>query len=240
MTPKKEAALMRNAMPEPAAAITAPPNAGPMARAMLNPAEFSATADACCSQETISGVIACQAGSFITAPNPKRNVNRSSSHGVITPSMVTTPNAAAAIAIQVCVTRSNRLRSTRSATAPAGKAMRKTGKLEAACTRATMSGDIVNEVISQPLPRFCNHKPAYEITAATHMERNSGSRKGAQGERECGNEVGALTGVGCTGSINSGNYSFQTATLYKIAKSQLPPSGISFSSIPAASPNGHS
>ncbi len=68
-------------MPQPTAATTMPPNAGPTARATLNPAEFRATAEACCSAGTNSGVIACHAGSFITAPSPSRNVNSSSTHG---------------------------------------------------------------------------------------------------------------------------------------------------------------
>src|SRR5437879_11985007 len=82
ITPKKEAAFRRKDHPDPAVATTMPPRAGPAARATLNPAEFSATADAWCWGETTSGVIACQAGSFITAPTPIRDVNRSSAHEI--------------------------------------------------------------------------------------------------------------------------------------------------------------
>ena len=72
ITPKNERAFSKNAVPDPAAAITIPPSAGPIARATLNPAEFIATAAACCSVGTSSGVIACHAGSFITAPSPSK------------------------------------------------------------------------------------------------------------------------------------------------------------------------
>src|SRR5579859_7812531 len=75
ITPKNDAAFSRNDHPAPAAATTIPPSAGPTARATLNPAEFKATAEACCAGETTSGVIACQAGSFMTAPSPSRKVN---------------------------------------------------------------------------------------------------------------------------------------------------------------------
>src|SRR5215469_9178019 len=91
ITPKKDAALRRNDQPEPAAATTIPPIAGPTARATLNPAEFNATAEACLSAETTSGVMACQAGSFITAPKPIRNVKTSSAQGLTAPNSVSTP-----------------------------------------------------------------------------------------------------------------------------------------------------
>src|ERR1700736_817698 len=89
ITPKKEAALSRKDHPEPAPAK--PPRAGPKARATLKPAEFNATAEACRPGETISGVIACHAGSFITAPSPSRNVKISSIQGLTTFISVNTP-----------------------------------------------------------------------------------------------------------------------------------------------------
>src|SRR5579872_782494 len=94
-TPKNEAAFTKKDHPAPAAATTVPPIAGPTARATLNPAEFNATPDAWRPGETTSGVIACQAGSFITAPSPIRNVNAKSIHGLIECNRVSTPRAAA-------------------------------------------------------------------------------------------------------------------------------------------------
>src|SRR5215470_16794487 len=91
ITPKKEAAFNRNDHPDPAAATTSPPSAGPTARATLNPAEFSATAEAWRSGETTSGVMACHAGSFMTAPTPIRKVKNRSIHGVTAPNSVNKP-----------------------------------------------------------------------------------------------------------------------------------------------------
>src|SRR5215469_11968859 len=103
ITPKNDAAFNRNDQPDPAAATTIPPSAGPTARATLNPAEFNATADAWRCGEITSGVIACHAGSFITAPTPIRNVNRSSIQGLTAPSRVKAPRMAAASTIQLWV-----------------------------------------------------------------------------------------------------------------------------------------
>src|SRR5690242_7200347 len=100
ITPKNEAAFRRNAEPDPAPATINPPRAGPTARAILNPTEFSATAEACCLGETISGVIACQAGSFMDAPSPSKNVNVSKTHGVVRCWSVSTPKAPDATTIQ--------------------------------------------------------------------------------------------------------------------------------------------
>src|SRR5579859_1747597 len=69
-----------------------------------------------------------------------------------------------------------------SASAPAGKITRKTGRVVAACTRPTINGDIVSWVISHPAPTFCIQVPVYEITAATQSERNRGSPNGAHAE----------------------------------------------------------
>src|SRR5579864_8088905 len=82
ITPKNEAAFSRKDHPDPAAATTIPPSAGPTARATFNPAEFKATAEAWRAGVTISGVMACQAGSFTIAPAPSTKVNASRVHGV--------------------------------------------------------------------------------------------------------------------------------------------------------------
>ena len=46
-----------------------------------------------------------------------------------------------------------------SANAPAGRMTRKTGKATAACTRPTISGDMVSTVIIQPAPTACIQVP---------------------------------------------------------------------------------
>src|SRR5882724_7775325 len=107
ITPKNDAAFNRKVVPDPTAATTTPPSAGPTARATLNPAEFNATADACCSRGTNSGVIACQAGSFITDPNPSRKVNINSTHGPTQLVNVKIPSVPDASTIHPCVTSRN-------------------------------------------------------------------------------------------------------------------------------------
>src|SRR5215472_10711057 len=69
-----------------------------------------------------------------------------------------------------------------SASAPAGSAIRNTGRLNATCTSETQIGELVNEVISQPVAMFCIQLPVYEMTAAIQRLRNSGSRRGARTE----------------------------------------------------------
>src|SRR5271156_1271696 len=185
ITPKKDAAFSRNDHPDPAVATTMPPRAGPTARATLNPAEFSATAEACRSGETTSGVIACHAGSFKTAPTPRTRVKSNRLHGVTACSKVSTPSPAAAATIQLWVNNSNRRRSTMSASAPAGSTTKNTGTAAAAWTRLTINGEVESCVISQPAPTFCIHVPVYETTAAIHNDRNSGSRNGAHAASAC-------------------------------------------------------
>jgi len=125
----------------------------------LKPTEFNATAGACNPGETTSGVMACHAGSFITAPRPSRKVKSSSIQGVMWLVSVRIPNAPEASTIQPCVSSRKRRRSTRSANAPAGRITRKTGTSIAACTKPTINGDMVSWVISQPAPTFCIHVP---------------------------------------------------------------------------------
>src|SRR5437588_157742 len=72
-----------------------------------------------------------------------------------------------------------------SASAPAGRMTRNTGNVVAAVTRLTISGDVVSCVMSQPAPTFCIQVPMYEMTAAPHRERNSGSFSGAHAEVSC-------------------------------------------------------
>src|SRR5215469_14758214 len=111
ITLKKEAAFNRKDQPDPAVATTIPPSAGPAARATLNPAEFKATAEAWRGGEITSGVMACQAGSFMTAPTPMRKVKPSRIHGLVACRSVRIPRAAAATIIQLWVNSRSRRRS---------------------------------------------------------------------------------------------------------------------------------
>src|SRR6266481_5609177 len=90
--------------------------------------------------------------------------------------------AAAAASIQVWVTSSSRRRSTMSATAPAGSPTRKTGRLVALCTSATINGDGDSEVITHAAPTFCIQVPMLETSEAIHSARNTGCDSGAQAD----------------------------------------------------------
>src|SRR5258706_2505322 len=173
-----EAALSRKTAHGPEAATIMPPNAGPIARAMLMPAALRVIAAGKSDEETSSGVIACQTGLLIADPIPSRKVSQSKRPGVIWPINARMPIAPAAMNIQICITSSQRRRSTMSASAPAGRATSTTGRLPAVSTSATRIGEGVNEVINQDSPTSCIHVPTLEMMVAIQSALNTDSRRG--------------------------------------------------------------
>src|SRR5258705_8206686 len=149
---------------------------------MLIGSAFSATARVSSDGGTSSGVIACQVGVFIATPIPSANVKTRSVVGVMRSTKAKTASSAAATSIQVWVTSSSRRRSTISATAPAGSPTRKTGRLVALCTRATINGDGESEVIAHAAPTFCIQVPMLETSDAIHSARNTECDSGAQAD----------------------------------------------------------
>ena len=89
---------------------------------------------------------------------------------------------AAAAVIHAWVTSSSRRRSRISARAPAGKDNKNMGRVVATCTRATSTGDLVREVMSQAAPTFCIQVPTLETTVAIHRARKTECLKGLQAE----------------------------------------------------------
>src|SRR5580698_11020059 len=81
MTPKNDTKFTTNAVPTPAAAMTMPASAGPIARARLNSIPLSADAATRSSLGTSSGRIAPHVGVSKASPAESANVNTSSSHG---------------------------------------------------------------------------------------------------------------------------------------------------------------
>src|SRR6266550_6778472 len=75
-----------------------------------------------------------------------------------------------------------RRRSRMSASAPAGRASRNSGRVVAACTSETMSGDGASNVINHAAAESCIHVPMLETTSAIHSARNSGRRNGLHAE----------------------------------------------------------
>lgn len=123
------------------------------------------------SRFTSSGCTACQAGPLRAAPVAMRKVKRRMVQGAIAPKRVRSPRARAAKSIQACATRSTRRRSRTSAKAPAGSERKNIGRLEAACTSATMVGDEVSVVIVQEAPTFWNQVPRFEKRPAIQSAR---------------------------------------------------------------------
>src|SRR6266852_3514070 len=177
-----EIALRKKTAHGPDAATMRPPNAGPIARAMLMPTPLSAVAAGNSAGGTNSGVIACQAGLLLAVPTPSRKVSESKRPGVIWPISASTPIAPAATTIQICISSSRRRRSTTSASAPAGKANSTTGRLPAVSTSATSTGEGDSEVINQDSPTSCIHVPMFDTTVAIQSARNTDSRSGLQAD----------------------------------------------------------
>src|SRR5262249_39729968 len=69
-----------------------------------------------------------------------------------------------------------------SASAPAGKAKRTTGRLPAVSTSATSTGEMVNAVINHDSPTSCIHVPIFEAIVAIQSVRKRDSRRGFQAE----------------------------------------------------------
>src|SRR5690349_11267723 len=156
--------------------------AGPTARARLNPALLSATATGRSRRPTSSGTMACQAGALSADPRPSRKVSVSSPQSDIAPASVSAPSRHAVASIHAWVISSNRRRSITSASAPAGKPTRKTGRLVAVCSRATSTAEDVSEVISQAAPTLCIQVPTLDATEAIQSARNTGWASGLHGE----------------------------------------------------------
>src|ERR1700738_5346523 len=177
-----EAALRKKTAHGPDAPTIKPPNAGPIARAMLMPTALNVIAAGKSAGGTNSGVIACQTGLLIADPTPRRKVSESKRPGDIWPVNASTPIVPTATHIQICMTSSRRRRSTTSASAPAGRANNTTGRLPAVSTSATSTGEGVNEVINHDSPTSCIHVPMLDTTVAIQSARNTDSRSGLQAD----------------------------------------------------------
>ena len=91
------------------------------------------------------------------------------------------PSTVATTTIHACAAISNLRRSTMSASAPAGSARRKKGRLEAVCINATSRGDGASEVMSYAAPVSCIHVPMFDATEASQRERKNGCCSGGSG-----------------------------------------------------------
>ena len=168
-TPTNEAAFSTKVAPGPPPPTTKPPSAGPTARATFIEMPFERhRRRAAPSRGTSSGMIAASAARACAAPTPIAKVRPSSAAGVERAGEREQRRAPSARRAQR-VTSSRRRRSTTSASAPAGSASRKNGRLDAVCTSATISGDGASD----------RHQPRRRRSASTCR----GSRRGRDPER---------------------------------------------------------
>jgi hypothetical protein len=79
--------------------------------------------------------------------------------------------------------------------APAGSPIRKTGRVVAACTRATIVGLGARDVISHAAPTFCIQVPMFDATDASQSARNNGCRSGLQAVSGIGGLAGWASAV---------------------------------------------
>lgn len=73
-----------------------------------------------------------------------------------------------------------------SASAPLGRPSKKTGKVDAVCTRATQMGEDVNDVIIQAAATSLIHMETLAINQVHHSMRNTAIFNGASADREAG------------------------------------------------------
>ena len=125
---------------------------------------------------------ACQAGAVNAEPHPIRNVNVSSSHGVIAPNQVQSASTADTTSRNVCARIIRRRRSKLSAMAPATRASSTIGSAVEACTSATMSAERAIEVIIHAAPTDWIMPPKLETVLAIHTERKTGDCIGASAD----------------------------------------------------------
>ena len=163
-----------NAAAIPAAATIKPPTAGPTLRAMLNPMLLSATAPGNSARGTMSPTDACHAGALNAAPQPIRNVNSSSNHGVTRPSHVHTASATDTTSMKSCAASMTWRRSKLSAIAPATSDNSMIGSVADACTKATMSADCAIWIIIHEAPTDWISAPRLDSALAAQTPRNSG------------------------------------------------------------------
>ena len=167
-------AVRPNAAAGPASATATPPSAGPVTRARLMATLLSVTACASSRRGTSSGMTACQAGSPATVPRPIANVSARSSAGDIRCATEVSARSALTTHIQPEAATSRRRRSTMSASAPAGSANSRPGRLIAVWTTASMKAVGASAVIWSTAPTFWIHVPSCDATEAIQIQRNTG------------------------------------------------------------------
>src|SRR5512134_2576857 len=113
---------------------------------------------------------------------PLPNVSASSSGAVIQPANSTAVSSAALVATQNCVNMNQRRRLRISASAPLGSPSRNTGSVEADCTSATMTGEVVRVVMSHADATSFIHMQMFDVSQVIHSSRKTGLASGVHGD----------------------------------------------------------
>ena len=177
-----ESALRANTAATSMLAISTPATAGPTARARFMLMPPSAEAAGSWERGTSSGIRACQAGMVRVWAQPSRNVNVSSSAGVVLPAAVRAARAPAMSSAAVCTAMMSRRRSNTSANTPAGRARKNTGDMLAVWTRATRVSAAGWSTSSHCAPTVCIQVPIRLPSWASHSTRKILIRSGAHAD----------------------------------------------------------
>ena len=190
-------ALSTNTAALPEAASTAPATIGPRMRDRFIAIACSASAPDSEAAGTISGTIAANTGQRAASPMPLAKVSSSSRCGVMPSASASSASSSATSATHSWVEANQRRRSTMSASAPLGRPSRKTGSVDAAETRATITALSVSCVISQAAATTFIHIVRLAASQASQSIRNTGRRSGcsACGRRSGSSIVFKVTGI---------------------------------------------
>ena len=161
-THKKLAALIAKQSPSPTAATTIPPSEGPTARAVLNAAEFKATALSRSLRSAMWISNDWRAGTSKAFTMPKKVARTSTCQTWTTPVKVSTAKTDACTRKSVWVMRTTLLRSNLSAAKPPAKPNNKTGKCVANEARPRISSDFVSLYSNQLCAMLWIHVPERE------------------------------------------------------------------------------
>jgi len=163
MTATKLSASNRNAAAMPTVAMTMPPMAGPITRAPLNIAEFSATALMRSSRPTISMPNDWRTGMSTAFATPRASAMRTSIQIWIEPVTTSRKTMTARIIFVTCVAMSSRRLGHESAMTPANSPNTRTGRNCAATITPSQIGSCVSVRTSHDCATCCIQVPMSEI-----------------------------------------------------------------------------
>jgi hypothetical protein len=164
ITTVNDSAFRRKAMATPKRAMRSPATTGPTMRAVLNAAEFSATALTMSSLPTSSATKDCRVGMSSVFTQPRMVASTHTCQYSTWPKRTSSPRVRASEAMPIWVARSTRRLGSRSARAPVNTENRSTGANWSVPIRPSLSGEPVSWRTSQAWPTDCIHEPTCETT----------------------------------------------------------------------------